>query len=179
MRKEAHVAGKLPIDGPANRDPAPGRVHARVATGGARRARRRIPRGPRFFLSPYPDEAFTRCPRCDRAPTRVRKVYLVVLVEHGPLMNLNKVCRLCVWCDLLIVKQAELERLMAFGAHQHDPSVVGNPYHVLGVLDRQDGRETVKANLLSGEIRRFREVLDFRVVPRGWVRDIDPPGRSG
>jgi hypothetical protein len=133
-----------------------------------KRARQR--RGPRLFLNPYVDQAFTRCPRCGRAPTKVRKVYLVIFVEPALNLVLNKVCRLCERCSLLIVKRAELEGLMAYAAEQHDPSVIGNDYVAVGTLDRADGR-LVKEGKLDGaalldRINVFREELQFE--PAGW-----------
>ena len=87
-----------------------------------------------FVLNPYIRERFTKCPKCD-APTRVRKLPLVVHVGHsdGPRpVLLNKSCRLCVLCETLIVHQAELEHVVAaagWGA--------GREYLVLGTIDRR------------------------------------------
>ena len=61
-----------------------------------------------FVLNPYVRERFTKCPSCN-APTRIRKLPLVVHVEHpgGPrLVLLNKTCRLCLACETLIVGRA-------------------------------------------------------------------------
>ncbi len=145
------------------------------------KARSRPRRGPRFLLNPYADQAFTRYPRCDRAPTRVRKVCLVVLVEPGLNLVLNKVYRLCERCDLLIVKQAELEGLMAYVAEQRDPSVIGNDYHVIGTLDRADWRLASKDALppaeIAARVKPFREVLHFEGVRGGWMPPGDQPAR--
>src|SRR5918997_4240186 len=103
--------------------------------------RRTARRGPRFFLNPYAEYAFTRCPRCNRAPTKVRKVFLVVHVEPRLLLVLNKSCRFCLHCDLLIAKQQELEALMAYAVEQIKPELVGNDYLVIGTLDKEDGRQ--------------------------------------
>ncbi|HZS00493.1 MAG TPA: hypothetical protein VFE37_17390 [Chloroflexota bacterium] len=136
-------------------------------------------RGPRLFLNPYEEQAFTRCPRCGRAPTKVRKVYLLVFVKPALNMVLNKVCRLCESCNLLIVKQAELESLMAYTAEQHDPSVIGNDYLLVGTLDRADGRLTMTGGLtgeqLMDRVHLFREELQFD--PPGWY--LVAPGRAG
>ncbi|HEY7060012.1 MAG TPA: hypothetical protein VII06_00925 [Chloroflexota bacterium] len=145
----------------------------------ATRGRHRPRRGPRLFLNAYEDRAFTRCPRCGRAPTKVRKVYLVIFVEPALNLVLNKVCRFCERCSLLIVKRAELEGLMAYAAEQHDPSVIGNDYVVVGTLDRADGRQ-VKAGKLDGtalldRVNVFREELQFEPAGWRWV----PPEDSG
>lgn len=143
-------------------------------------SKRRVRDGPRFFLNPYDDAAFTRCPRCATAPTKVRKVYLAVHVEPRSLNVLNKSCRLCERCDLLIVKQSKLESLLAYAVGRHSPQLIGNDYLVLGTLDRADGRQ-VKAGDKTPvwAIERthiFREVLRFEPAP-SWV--YDPGGKGG
>lgn len=45
----------------------------------------------RFFLNPYSDVRFTRCPQCGEK-TRSRKLPLVVHVDPMQLISLNKTC---------------------------------------------------------------------------------------
>ena len=134
--------------------------------------RRAARRGPRFFLNPYAEHAFTRCPRCNRAPTKVRKVYLVVHVEPRLLLVLHKTCRLCLHCDLLIARQHELEALMTHAVEQIRPELVGNDYLVLGTLDNEDGRQVKVGNQepawVAERTKVFREVLAFEPAP-AWV----------
>lgn len=141
----------------------------------ARRAR-----GHRFFLNPYEDAAFTRCPRCGKGPTRVRKVPLVVHVEPQLLVALNKTCKLCERCDLLIAKQVDLESLLAYAVEQIDPRLVGNEYLVMGTLDKVDNRlvkaEGRTAKWVVERLKVFREVLNFAPAPR-WV--WQPPEGEG
>lgn len=94
----------------------------------------------RLFLNPYEDAAFTKCPACDQR-TKVRKRYLVVHVEPGVFAVLNKSCRFCEDCDLLIVRQVELEPLLAAAIGPHYPAILGNDYLVMGTLDQKDGRQ--------------------------------------
>ncbi len=58
----------------------------------------------RFFLNPYQDARFTRCPQCDQ-PMRQRKLPLVIHIDPMQLLSLNKTCRYCPHCDLLIAHQ--------------------------------------------------------------------------
>src|SRR5262245_10209887 len=70
-----------------------------------------------FVLNPHVRERFTKCPSCD-ASTRIRKLPLVVHVEHPGgrrLVLLNKTCRLCLVCETLIVDRVELDVLIAAG----------------------------------------------------------------
>ncbi len=124
-------------------------------------------RGYRLFLNPYPDLAFTRCPQCQR-PTKLRKYHLVVHVEPAQLLVLYKRCRFCEGCDLLIVKQDELESLMVHAVEQHDPDLVGNDYLLVGTLDNVDGRRVLRG------AAHPREVVDLTNVFRAQV-EFEPP----
>ncbi len=65
-----------------------------------------------FFLNPYQDARFTSCPKCG-GKTKLRKLSLVIHVEGPILLSLNKTCRYCLYCDLLIAHQDELEAQLA------------------------------------------------------------------
>ena len=56
---------------------------------------------------------------------------------------------------------------------QHDPSLIGNDYLVMGTLDRADGRQ-VKAGALDAadivdRLHLFREQVNFELEHYGWV----------
>jgi hypothetical protein len=53
-----------------------------------------------FFLNPYTDAWFSKCPKCRGAMGR-KKLPLVIHVDDGGLISLNKSCRFCSRCDLL------------------------------------------------------------------------------
>jgi hypothetical protein len=125
-----------------------------------------------FVLNPHVRERFTKCPTCD-APTRIRKVPLVVHVEHldGPrLALLNKTCRLCVLCETLVVHRAELERvILAAGP----VGMVNAPeYVVLGTIDRRIWRRGMAGDAQLAEIREhmadFKRYLRVDVTPAHW-----------
>jgi uncharacterized C2H2 Zn-finger protein len=125
-----------------------------------------------FFLNPYPDVRFTRCPQCGET-NRQRKVPLVIHVDPQQLISLNKTCRYCPRCDLLIAHQDEIEGFLAafFGASNLE--VMGNDYLVVGTQDRADWRRGVRSSLTTQEmldsLHDFIEYVTFD-VPRGWVR---------
>lgn len=125
----------------------------------------------RFFLNPYEDCAFTKCPKRD-TKTRVRKFPLVIHIEPQQLLLLNKQCKYCTNCDLIIVKKREIESLMAFSFSQSIPTIVGNNYLVMGTVDRQDWKEGNQNSLPPSEIIErmyiFKDVWDFKVIPAGW-----------
>jgi len=103
-----------------------------------------------FFLNPYQDCAFTKCPKCN-TPTKVRKFPLVIHVEPEQLFVLNKNCKYCLKCDLIIVKQSDIEALMTAQFEIVDPSLVGNDYLVIGTLDKKDWRENMTTAFSSQE----------------------------
>ncbi|XCN71194.1 MAG: hypothetical protein Q3M24_12800 [Candidatus Electrothrix aestuarii] len=127
-----------------------------------------------FFLNPYEDCAFTKSPQCN-AKTKVRKFPLVIHIEPQQLFLLNKQCKYCVNCDLIITKQSEVEQLMEEAFHQRNPGIVGNDYLVMGTLDKKDWRKSNKEDVDSSEAFKwmyvFKDHLNFEVAPAGWYSD--------
>ncbi|MBV8883563.1 MAG: hypothetical protein JO235_06120 [Chroococcidiopsidaceae cyanobacterium CP_BM_RX_35] len=125
----------------------------------------------KFFLNPYEDSAFTKCPKCE-AKTKIRKIPLVIHIEQQQLFLLNKQCRYCANCDLIITKQQEIESLLAVSFSQSHSQFIGNDYSVIGTLDRQDWKEGNKGTLSPQKIMEriygFQDVWDFEVIPAGW-----------
>ncbi|MCX6689306.1 MAG: hypothetical protein NTZ39_06420, partial [Methanoregula sp.] len=78
-----------------------------------------------FFLNPYPDIAFTRCPKCEEK-TKIRKFCLLIHMDPKNIFLINKSCRYCPKCDLIIAKQVELESLLAAICEQYAPDIIGN-----------------------------------------------------
>ena len=91
----------------------------------------------KFFLNPYVDARFTRCPLCE-AKTRQKKLPLVIHIDDWGMIVLNKTCRFCPGCDLLIAHQDQLEANLATFFDTHKPDVVGSDYLVVGTVDRPD-----------------------------------------
>jgi hypothetical protein len=124
-----------------------------------------------FFLNPYKDQAFTRCPQCNRK-TKLRKYPLVIHIEPRQLLCLNKGCKYCESCDLIIVKQAEIESLIAVCCEKLNPSLIGNKYLVFGTVDRSDWKQNSKKTTYPEEtldrLYVFKDVKQFEIVPGGW-----------
>jgi len=125
----------------------------------------------RFFLNPYEDLAFTKCPKCE-GTTKVRKFALVIHIDPNQFFVLNKQCRYCVGCDLIVVRRPELESLMAAAFEQRDPAIIGNEYIVVGTLPRKLWRARNHANMrpvdMLDETHIFKDVWDFQVDRGGW-----------
>jgi hypothetical protein len=130
-------------------------------------------RGHRFFLNPYEDAAFTRCPKCDRK-TMIRKFPLVIHIEPGQLFVLNKQCRYCLDCDLIIARRSELEKLIAGTFENRKPDIIGNDYLVMGTVTRPTWRTqravaTHPADLLD-QTQVSRDVWNFKLLGSWQVR---------
>ena len=125
----------------------------------------------RFFLNPYQDLVFTKCPKCD-TKTKPRKIPLVIHIEPRQLFVLNKTCRFCPYCELIIAKQAELESLMSAYFEKQNPALVGNKYLVFGTVEKREWKEGNKGQLTPNTLLKqaciFRDVWNFDVKPAGW-----------
>jgi hypothetical protein len=93
----------------------------------------------------------------------------MVHVEPMQLLAINKTCRYCPHCDLLIAHKDDLERLLAAMLSQYRPELVGNEYFVMGTADKKDvqfvhGRENSIEQALAA-LHAFKEVVIFKPAP--------------
>jgi hypothetical protein len=121
-----------------------------------------------FFLNPYEHAAFTKCPNCE-TKTKLRKFPLVIHIKPEVIFVLNKKCRYCTNCELIIVRQSELENLMWVGLEDKAPEIVGNDYSVFGTLEKRAFRRHMNTGNqgLSKIIKLtyvFKDVWEFKVV---------------
>ncbi len=127
-----------------------------------------------FFLNPYSDMAFTRCPKCS-AGTKLRKFCLVIHIDPRNLFTLNKTCRYCPNCDLIIVKKAELENYIHALCKYAAPDSIGNDYLVFGTMDRKEWRRGQREEMSPQEglscTYPFKDVWKFEVRPAGWYQE--------
>ena len=132
-----------------------------------------------FFLNPYVDAAFTKCPKCENN-TKIRKFPLVIHIDPQQLLLLNKKCRYCVKCDLIIAKKSEMESLMVACFEESKPEIMGNNYLVMGVAERRDWLESKEGRMPQGEtIERllvFKDVLNFELVRAGGYHEDEIEG---
>jgi hypothetical protein len=119
----------------------------------------------RFFLNQYDDVRFTSCPQCANK-TLQRKLPLFIHVSPGQPLTLNKTCRYCPNCDLLIAHQDEIEDIMARAFTEFNPEVVGNAYLVIGTVERATWKRTMQSQLLVevtlDALHDFKEVVSFK-----------------
>ena len=126
-----------------------------------------------FFLNPYTDSSFTRCPKCDNK-TKIKKLPLAILLEKKKIMfMLNKTCKFCPYCELIIAKKRELELIiLQFLGVEH---ITEKDFTVMGTQDKAVYREGVgkgliKKNPLEG-VSIFKNVWDFEVQQAYWGVD--------
>ena len=126
----------------------------------------------RFFLNPYQDVRFTKCPQCG-SKTLQRKLPLEIHVDPMQPVSVNKTCRYCPRCDLLIAHQNEVEQFLAAFFSVHNPEVVGNEYLVIGTLDRPVWKRGTQHPLpvqeMLGALHDFKEYVTFKPM-MGWSR---------
>jgi hypothetical protein len=120
-----------------------------------------------FLLNPYEGCAFTRCPKCNNK-TKVRKFSLVIHIDPRQMLLLNKQCKYCPSCDLIIVKEEGLKQLMVASIDQVRPAIVGNDYLVMGTVERKDWRESNQKQMEPTEIIKrmyvFKDVWNLKVT---------------
>jgi hypothetical protein len=123
-----------------------------------------------FFLNPYTDVRLSKCPKCG-GKTGQKKLPLVIHIDDGGMMVLNKTCRYCAACDLLIAHKDEIEAPMAIHFQQAAPEVVGNNYLIVGTVDRADWRRGMESDMTPQDmievLHDFKDVVKFKAVA-GW-----------
>ena len=126
-----------------------------------------------FFLNPYKNCAFTKCPKCNDK-TKLRKFPLVIHIDPNQFFVFNKSCKYCTNCDLIIVKQSKLEELLTCQFEEVNPSVVGNKYLVFGTFSRSDWKKYSKTltdpHKAIDQVYVFKDVLNFEVARGGWSK---------
>lgn len=102
----------------------------------------------------------------------MRKFALLIHIDEWGPLALGKTCRYCSLCELIIAHQDELEDVLVRIFEQHAPEVVGNPYVVLGTLDRKRWKESLGrgGNELTEALKYvadFEQVLTLK-MEGGW-----------
>ena len=132
----------------------------------------------RFVLNPYTDAQFSTCPHCS-GKMLVRKVPLFIHVQPKYPTAINKQCRYCPKCDILIAHQDELEHMLALTYEKRQPDIIGNEYFVLGTLEPSSWRKRERVPLGMGNVQEhvhdFKERLGIEYSPAHWGRR----GRKG
>lgn len=127
-----------------------------------------------FFLNPHNDARFTRCPKCDGV-TKLRKKPLMIFIKLVQPVSLNKTCRYCPGCDLLIVHKDELDQQVQQACLQFFPHLVGEEYLVVGTVERKAWKEGYQGKATVGDmfetLHDFKQHLEFEPARWMWVKE--------
>ena len=125
----------------------------------------------RFILNLHADVRFSTCPNCG-GKTLTRKVPLLIHVQPHYPTTINKHCRYCPKCDVLIVHLDELEHMLTLTYEKRQPEIMGNEYLVLGTLEpsswRKRDKELLIIDNLLDRMHDFKERLKFEYSPAHW-----------
>jgi hypothetical protein len=83
-------------------------------------------------------------------------------------MILGKTCRYCTPCEFIIAHQEELEGELVHMFSQLQPDVIGNPYLVLGVVERRTWQKGMR------EGNTLEEVLEHTAAIERYMELHDP-----
>ncbi len=115
------------------------------------------------------DMPVTTCPQC-KGKTHIRKFSLVVHVNPTHTIIVDKMCRYCDTCDLLIVHRDQLQEQLANNLLMINPEAIGNDYLVIGTLQREEWNRLKHDGWSFGQIvehlHDFQEVVTFERVPQ-------------
>lgn len=129
-----------------------------------------------LFLNPYLEYRFTKCPKCEKN-TKERKHCLVIDYEDqqnksNRLISINKTCKFCEKCQLLIVDKKELEELLHQIVSAMDLEFDKNSYFLFGTVDRKiwklgQGEDYATKDFIQ-HIMPFKDSLQFEIQPAEW-----------
>jgi hypothetical protein len=133
----------------------------------------RLPPQYKFILNQYSDTRLSSCPICQRL-THMRKFALLIFIEATGFLTLGKTCRYCTLCELIIAHKDELEDELVYTFETRGaPEVIGNPYHVIGTVDKKHWKASLETGMKMDELldntADFSSVHDFHFTPGGWM----------
>jgi len=131
----------------------------------------KLPPRYKFVLNQYDFTRLSKCSICGK-PTHRRKFPLFIYIKDWGLLALGKTCRFCSLCELIICHQDELEDELVNFFERASPRTIGNPYIVLGTVDKKVWKDNLETAPESA-VQQLEHVADFKKVLRltfqgGW-----------
>lgn len=129
-----------------------------------------------FYLNPHDQYKWTKCPKCENK-TKLRKYCLMVhyeekIVNFHQLISLNKSCKYCPYCELIIGQKSEIEHILNQIVHGFGLQFNPDNYFVFGTMDRKDWKKSQKELLNQRKaldlVFQFKDIWDFEIRPAGW-----------
>ena len=119
-----------------------------------------------FFLNPYKEDRFTRCPECEEL-MKDRKNPLLVSLGPTALMIFNISGKYCPDCDLLVVHQDIVEEYLVTAISHRHPELSRSPYLILGTVEPKTWRASKKRTVGWQEaienLHDFKEIVDYEI----------------
>ena len=139
-----------------------------------------MPRKYDFMINPYPHMRISKCPICDKK-TGQRKLPLMIHIDPAQIFSLNYTCRYCKRCDLLVAHKHEIEHYMTEMMRSANPKVIGNPYLIMGTVERKIWKENMEnpkpPHEMIKHVAVFNSVYnELRVTQTGWFHESVEPG---
>lgn len=125
-----------------------------------------------FYLNPHDEYKWTKCPKCEQK-TKVRKHCLMVHYKESflgtkHLISLNKTCKFCTSCELIIVQKSEIENYIKYFLIQFEVEFKPTNYLVFGTLDKVLWEQNLSLSKVLSSIYRFKNTWDFDIQRAGW-----------
>jgi len=95
-------------------------------------------------------------------------------INFHQLFSLNKSCKFCPYCDLIIGQKSDLDELLKNILSSPPFELKLNPkdYLVFGTMERKDWVKTQKEPTSQKDaielVHPFKDILDFEIQPAGW-----------
>jgi len=127
-----------------------------------------------FWLNPYREMAFTRCPKCERK-TRVRKKRLAIDVLNKTLLLANVTNKYCPKCDLIITSQEKIENMLNQLTFIDKRSIRQDDYFIFGTIESTNYNKCMNKGSYQSDciklVNPFIDKLHFKIRPAGWYID--------
>jgi hypothetical protein len=125
-----------------------------------------------FFLNPYEDSRFTKCPQC-LGKTKIRKRPFGIHIDPNVMMTLNMSGPYCPSCDLIILHKDKVETLLTMTFEMQNPDIIGNDYLIVGTLEQSYWRKASKQGgtyqELFDNLHDFKKVVVFEPMRPVWL----------
>ena len=107
------------------------------------------------YLNSFSDFDFSHCPKCNsEIKIKDKLFYLVIHVEPELIVTMNIDCWFCPYCNLIIVKKRELERILCYACEHHNfANFIGNDYSIIGLTDKKFWKSSLEKTVNSRKLR--------------------------
>jgi hypothetical protein len=96
---------------------------------------------------------------------------------YHQLFSMNKTCRFCPDCQMIIAKKTEVDEWMGNVMNQLKRRFDPANYFIFGTMDRNDWKagktSPPKPAEILDKVLQFKDVVSYEVRPAGWYYDDD------